>query len=571
MADANHSTGGSLADRLTKADGSKFEPPKAPPGINTVESTSSKPTGELNSWADEVETPVNADPEPAPAAAAPQDESEPSKPNKSEDSSLAKAQLDGATEYQAGSGNFLDEPSYDVNIKLSDVQADPNNPLYSLKSFEDLGVDPNILKGIYEMRFTKPSKIQEKALPLLLANPPMNMIGQSQSGTGKTAAFVLNILIRLDLSTPEARRRPQAMVLAPSRELARQIHGVIQIMGRYVEGLQIASAIPADRDNRGKFLDGQVVVGTPGTTMDIIKKRLVNPSGIKILVLDEADNMLDQQGLGDQCLRVKKMLPPDVQVVLFSATFPNYVVQYAEKFAPNSNQITLKHEELTVEGIKQLYLDCPTENDKYDSLVKLYGLMTIGSSIIFVKHRATAKEVERRMNQEGHQCACLTGEFEGSARDVVIDSFRKGIAKVLITTNVLSRGIDVQSVSLVVNYVSDRALIPSLEEKSSMSLALNGEQDLPDMAPRAHDRADCQTYLHRIGRTGRFGRIGVSISLICGQRDVMIMHEIENYFGIHMQGLNHDDWDEVERKIKGVLKSVRAQPTFGREPKEVDM
>lgn len=166
--------------------------------------------------------------------------------------------------------------------------------------------DANILKGIYEMRFTKPSKIQEKALPLLLADPPTNMIGQSQSGTGKTAAFVLNILIRLDLSTPEARQRPQAMVLAPSRELARQIHGVIQIMGRYVEGLQIASSIPADRDNRGKFLDGQVVVGTPGTTMDLIKKRLINPTGIKVLVLDEADNMLDQQGLGDQCLRVKK-------------------------------------------------------------------------------------------------------------------------------------------------------------------------------------------------------------------------------------------------------------------------
>lgn len=262
--------------------------------------------------------------------------------------------------------------------------------------------DANILKGIYEMRFTKPSKIQEKALPLLLADPPTNMIGQSQSGTGKTAAFVLNILIRLDLSTPEARQRPQAMVLAPSRELARQIHGVIQIMGRYVEGLQIASSIPADRDNRGKFLDGQVVVGTPGTTMDLIKKRLINPTGIKVLVLDEADNMLDQQGLGDQCLRVKKyvkesqasgistyritrMLPPAVQVVLFSATFPDYVVQYAERFAPNSNQITLRHEELTVEGIKQLYLDCPSENAKYDSLVKLYGLMTIGSSIIFVK------------------------------------------------------------------------------------------------------------------------------------------------------------------------------------------
>ncbi|KAI4262966.1 MAG: hypothetical protein L6R42_001863 [Xanthoria sp. 1 TBL-2021] len=556
MADTK-STEGSLADRLTKADGSKFDSPKAAPEIDTTEVTDSKSTGESTSWADDVETPVKAEPDPVSTPAVAQKESSPSKSTRPEEStlqkvepetsSLEKAQLDGATEYQAGSGNFLDEPSYDVNIKLSDVQADPNNPLYSLKRFEDLGVDANILKGIYEMRFTKPSKIQEKALPLLLANPPTNMIGQSQSGTGKTAAFVLNILIRLDLSTPEARQRPQAMVLAPSRELARQIHGVIQIMGRYVEGLQIASSIPADRDNRGKFLDGQVVVGTPGTTMDLIKKRLINPTGIKVLVLDEADNMLDQQGLGDQCLRVKKMLPSSIQVVLFSATFPDYVVQYAERFAPNANQITLRHEELTVEGIKQLYLDCPSENDKYDSLVKLYGLMTIGSSIIFVKTRATAREIERRMNEENHQCACLTGEFEGTQRDIIIDSFRRGVAKVLITTNVLSRGIDVQSVSLVINY------------------------DLPDLAPHAHHRADTQTYLHRIGRTGRFGRIGVSISLISGQRDVMIMNEIENYFGIKMQGLNHNDWDEVESKIKAVLKSVRAQPNYGRDPREINM
>lgn len=156
------------------------------------------------------------------------------------------------------------------------------------------------------MRIVKPSKIQEKALPILVKNPPQNLIGQSQSGTGKTAAFVLNMLSRLDLSTPEARDRPQALVLAPSRELARQIIGVIQVMGRYVEGLHVAAAIPAEKQDRGKFLKGQIVVGTPGTVMDLIKKRLIIATGIKTLVLDEADNMLDQQGLGDQCIRVKK-------------------------------------------------------------------------------------------------------------------------------------------------------------------------------------------------------------------------------------------------------------------------
>ena len=163
----------------------------------------------------------------------------------------------------------------------------------------------SILKGISQMRFQRPSKIQEKALPLLLQNPPTNMIGQSQSGTGKTAAFVLNILSRLDLSTPELRKSPQALCLAPTRELARQIIGVIQVMGSFIEGLEVSASIPMEASLRSRKLEGQVVVGTPGTTMDLVKRRQLDPSKIKVLVLDEADNMLDQQGLGEQCLRVK--------------------------------------------------------------------------------------------------------------------------------------------------------------------------------------------------------------------------------------------------------------------------
>ncbi|KAI4164374.1 MAG: hypothetical protein LQ342_002021 [Letrouitia transgressa] len=525
MTDDNQASGPSLADRMTNADGSKFVSPKPTPENATDAAPASEPAGKSSSWADEVETPAEANTEPATESKSGETESD-----------LANAQFDGATEPQRGTP-FLNEPTYDVNVKLSDVQADPNNPLYSITDFKDLGLHENILKGIYQMRFQKPSKIQEKALPLLLANPPMNMIGQSQSGTGKTAAFVLNILSRLDLSSPQMRSTPQAMVLAPSRELARQIIGVIQVMGTFVEGIQVAAAIPTEAADRKKVVAGQIVVGTPGTTMDMVKRRLINPQHIKVLVLDEADNMLDQQGLGDQCLRVKRGLPPNIQVVLFSATFPDHVVQYAERFAPNSNQITLRHEELTVEGIKQLYLDCPSEENKYETLVRLYGLMTIGSSIIFVKTRATALEVETRMNAEGHRCACLTGEFEGRARDTVIDAFREGRAKVLITTNVLSRGIDVQSVSLVVNY------------------------DLPDLSGNPH-RADNQTYLHRIGRTGRFGRVGVSISLISGNRDWRLLSEIQDYFNVRMIGLDTRDWDGVEESIKAVLKSNRAQANF---------
>ena len=242
-----------------------------------------------------------------------------------------------------------------------------------------------ILKGVIQMNFRKPSKVQEKTLPLLLMNPPTNLIGQSQSGTGKTAAFVLNILSRLDLSTPQLQRTPQALVLAPTRELARQIQGVVKLMGAFVENLFVEAAIPKDVSERGKAIEAAVVCGTPGTVLDMIRRRAINSRGIRVLVLDEADNMLDQQGHGDQCMRVKTMLPKNLQIVLFSATFPENVIRYANTFAPGANQMTLRHEDLTVEGIKQIYLDCDTDQAKYDTLVRFYGLLTIGSSIIFVK------------------------------------------------------------------------------------------------------------------------------------------------------------------------------------------
>lgn len=160
---------------------------------------------------------------------------------------------------------------------------------------------PNVLKGLHAMNFRKPSKIQEKALPILLVPTLQNMIAQSQSGTGKTAAFVITILSRLDYTRPN---QPQALCLAPSRELARQIEGVVRSIGQFVEGLTVQAAVPGAVERNAR-INAMVVVGTPGTAMDLIKRRQLDVSDMKVLCLDEADNMLDQQGLGDQCLRVK--------------------------------------------------------------------------------------------------------------------------------------------------------------------------------------------------------------------------------------------------------------------------
>lgn len=233
------------------------------------------------------------------------------------------------------------------------------------------------------------------------------------------------------------------------------------------------------------------------------------------------------------------MLPKNMQIVLFSATFPENVVAYANKFAPGANQMTLKHEELTVEGIKQIYLDCDGEDNKIETLIKFYGLLTIGSSIIFVKTRETAMHIEQRMITAGHKVVSLTGGYEGGQRDAIIDAFREGTAKVLIATNVLARGIDVQSVSMVVNY------------------------DVPEKwVGRGQAEADPQTYLHRIGRTGRFGRVGVAVTFVSNRKDWQNLMQISKYFDVPINQVATDDWDELEEEVTKIIKSSRAGANF---------
>ncbi|EJS41755.1 dbp5p [Saccharomyces arboricola H-6] len=412
--------------------------------------------------------------------------------------------------------------SYEVKVKLADIQADPNSPLYSVKSFDELGLAPELLKGVYAMKFQKPSKIQERALPLLLHTPPRNMIAQSQSGTGKTAAFSLTMLTRVN---PED-ESPQAICLAPSRELARQTLEVVQEMGKFTK--ITSQLIVPDSFEKNKQINAQVIVGTPGTVLDLMRRKLMQLQKIKIFVLDEADNMLDQQGLGDQCIRVKRFLPKDTQLVLFSATFADAVRQYAKKIVPNANTLELQTNEVNVDAIKQLYMDCKSEADKFEVLTELYGLMTIGSSIIFVATKKTANVLYGKLKNEGHEVSILHGDLQTQERDRLIDDFREGRSKVLITTNVLARGIDIPTVSMVVNY------------------------DLPTLA---NGQADPATYIHRIGRTGRFGRKGVAISFVHDKNSFNILSTIQKYFGdIEMTRVPTDDWDEVEKIVKKILK-----------------
>ncbi|KAJ1557841.1 RNA helicase required for poly(A+) mRNA export, partial [Nowakowskiella sp. JEL0078] len=387
---------------------------------------------------------------------------------------VSKSSLDDDGEPDvAPKHNSLAENAQEVEIKFSETT---QSELYTaISSFEDLGLQPELLKGLYAMGFERPSKVQEKALPLLLSNPPQNLIGQSQSGTGKTAAFVLTMLSRVNTSL----QYPQALCLAPARELAKQIMDVIQEMGKYT-AITTGYAIRASVE-KGSGLNQHIIVGTPGTVANLIKRRQLDVSKIKIFVLDEADNMLDQQSLGDQSIRLKNLMPNFCQIVLFSATFPPFLKEFASRFAPKANEFYLQEAELSVEGIKQFYMDCRDEKHKVEVLQQLYGLMTIGQSIVFVRKRELANYLERKLKEEHHEVIALHGGLEPEERDAVMDNFRQGKFKVLVTTNLIARGIDILQVNCVVNF--------------DMPLDQNG-------------RPDAETYLHRIGRTGRFGRTG---------------------------------------------------------------
>ncbi|KAG0138270.1 P-loop containing nucleoside triphosphate hydrolase protein [Tuber indicum] len=442
-------------------------------------------------------------------------------------------------------GSGLNEPEYEVAVKLADLQGDPHSPLYSVKRFEDLGLSQELLEGIYFMNFKKPSKIQERALPLLLSNPSTNMIGQSQSGTGKTAAFVLTMLTRIDMSVSNV----QALCLAPTRELARQIQRVVQTMGQFTN-VKTQFAIP-NMVQRGQRIDAHIVVGTPGTVLDLIQRKQLPVEHLKVFVLDEADNMLDLQGLGEQCLRVKRLdptlygltlqatrgfltfgssrnIPSTTQIALFSATSSDEVFKYMYRFAPNANLITLKSTEPSLARTKQLCMECQSEEDKYRVLLELYHVLTVGSSIIFAKKRETASEIQRRMEEDGHKVATLHSAQDGADRDKAVHAFRSGQAKVLITTDVLARGIDVATVSMVVNF------------------------DLPLGKNRQPDPV---AYLQRVGRTGRFGRPGLSVNFVHDKQSLYHVNEISSHFGTCMTRVSTNDIDEVELMVANILKN----------------
>ncbi|XP_075211502.1 putative ATP-dependent RNA helicase Dbp80 [Lycorma delicatula] len=402
---------------------------------------------------------------------------------------------------------------HDIEVQ----RKDPTSPLYSVKTFEALNLKPELLKGVYEMGFNAPSKIQETALPTLLADPPQNMIAQSQSGTGKTAAFVLAMLSRVD----PLKRYPQVLCLSPTYELAIQTGEVASKMAQFCPEIAIRYAVRGEEEPRNTKLKEHIIIGTPGKVVDWATKfKFFDLSKINVFVLDEADVMIATQGHQDQSFRIHKQLPAHCQMMFFSATYDQDVMEFAEAIVPNPVIIRLKREEESLDNIKQYYVICKSLDEKYSAISNIYGVVTIGQAMIFCHTRKTANWLASKMTQDGHAVALLSGELTIEQRIAVLDRFREGKEKVLITTNVLSRGIDIEQVTIVVNF---------------------------DLPVDSSQRADCETYLHRIGRTGRFGKAGLAINLVDTQESLGVLKQIEEHFGKKIALLDVDDVDEIEK------------------------
>jgi len=361
----------------------------------------------------------------------------------------------------------------------------------AIESFDGMDLPEELLRGIYAYGFEKPSAIQQRAIrPTILGR---DLIAQAQSGTGKTATFAVGTLAKLDPSVQEC----QSLILAPTRELAQQIQKVVIALGDYMK-VKVHACVggTAVRDDIRTLQGGvHIVVGTPGRVGDMINRRALRLDSIQQFFLDEADEMLSR-GFRDEIYNIFKYLPETVQVCLFSATMPLEVMEVTGRFMRDPVRILVKKDELTLEGIKQFYIAVEREDWKLDTLCDLYETLTITQAIIYCNTRRKVDWLQEHMVKRDFTVSCMHGDMDQRERDIIMREFRSGSSRVLITTDLLARGIDVQQVSLVINF------------------------DLP---------TNRENYIHRIGRSGRFGRKGVAINFIT-DGDIRYLRDIEQFY-----------------------------------------
>lgn len=381
------------------------------------------------------------------------------------------------------------------------MDIDNDNDIDIYDEFENMNLSDNLLRGIYSCGFEKPSEIQKRAIVPIIEKK--DIIAQAQSGTGKTATFSIGML-----QSVKEKNKNQVIILSHTRELSQQIYDVITQISKYmnintnlsVGGISISDNISSLTKNP------EIIIGTPGRVLDMIHKKYIKKNNIKILILDEADELLSNIFI-NQIYDIFQTLPPEIQVCLFSATMNEPFFNITKKFMRQPVKILVKNEELTLEGIKQYYINIEKNEYKYETLCDIYSNISISQSIIYCNSIKMVDLLSNKLNNDDFSVSCIHGNMSQQDRTKIVKEFRDGHSRVLISTDLLSRGIDIQQISIVINY------------------------DIP---------RNIENYIHRIGRSGRYGRKGVSVNFVTFQ-DIDKLKTIEQYYNTYIPELPNID------------------------------
>jgi len=368
-----------------------------------------------------------------------------------------------------------------------------DNEEFTFEKWDELDIPLNLLRGIYAYGFENVSPIQKKAIkPIIMGR---DIIAQAQSGTGKTATFTIGALSNVQIEN----NHTQVLILSPTRELTKQTANVINGIGCMMPLLKVKTLIGGSSIEEDihmmKENTPHIIAGCPGRVYDIMRRNSTLCKNIKTIILDEADEMLGS-GFKEQVYNIFQYLNKTVQICLFSATLPDSIHVIINKIMKNPIRVQVKSEQLTLEGISQFYVAIENDQQKYATLKDLYSYISVSQCIIYANSLKRVAELNEAMVADGYPVCCIHGNMEKEERDKAFNDFKMGKYRVLISSNVTARGIDIQQVSVVINF------------------------DLPK---------DIHTYLHRIGRSGRWGRKGVGINFIT-RRDVTKMREIEQHY-----------------------------------------
>ena len=377
--------------------------------------------------------------------------------------------------------------------EVNNIISDTVEQIKSVETWDEFDLDDSLLRGIYSHGFENPSQIQKTAiLPII---EKRDVIAQAPSGTGKTGAFTIGTLQRLDLSS----RTTQALIMAPTHELVRQISKVITTLSSQMNGIVVKTLVGgtsvSEDANDLRSNVPHIIIGSVGRVCDMIRRKHIRTKDIKLFVLDEADEMLSG-GFIENIYQVFHTMNSDIQVAIFSATMPNEMLELTNRFMRNPVRITLEAEKLNLEGIKQYYIALPNDASKFETLKDLFNHLSLNQTIVYVNSVNRVVDLYEAMRKENHSVCCIHSSMTSDDRKKSLDDFRSGSYRVMISSNVTARGIDVQHVSVVINF------------------------DIPTCV---------HNYLHRIGRSGRWGRKGLAINFVT-KNDINSMKAIESHY-----------------------------------------